>query len=117
MGLVVLGLMWLIRTRRDVIDVARGSIAIIGLYLLLTTPRYPWYYCWIVPFLCFIPRVGWLYLTGATVLLYTLWFIPNEYPNLPIWLGAAMYIPALVMLVLDRFRRANAAAPDWSDSE
>jgi hypothetical protein len=104
-ALIGVGMVWLARTKRDVIDVARGSIAIIGLYLFLTTPRYPWYYCWIVPFLCFIPRLGWIYLTGATVLLYTLWFIPNEYPNLPIWLGAAMYVPALVMLALDHFRK------------
>jgi alpha-1,6-mannosyltransferase len=106
-ALAAVGLVWIIKTKRDVIDVARGSIAIIGLYLVLTTPRYPWYYCWIVPFLCFIPRLGWIYLTGATILLYTLWFIPNEYPNLPLWLGAAMYVPALVMLALDHFRRPD----------
>jgi hypothetical protein len=107
LALAGLGLAWLIKTRRNVVDVAEGSIAMIGLFLLLTTPRYPWYYCWIVPFLCFIPRLGWVYLTGATVLLYTLWFIPNEYPNLPIWLGAAMYVPALAMLAVDHFRRAE----------
>jgi hypothetical protein len=107
MALIGLGLVWMIRTRRNVTDVARGSIAIIGLYLFLTTPRYPWYYCWIVPFLCFIPRLGWVYLTGATVLLYTLWFIPNEYPNLPLWLGAAMYVPTVAMLALDRFRKSD----------
>jgi len=109
-ALGALGLVWVIKTRRGIMDVARGSIAIIGLSLLLTSPRYSWYYCWIVPFLCFDPRPGWLYLTGATVLLYTLWFIPNEYPNLPLWLGAALYAPTLVMLALDRFKKANAGA-------
>lgn len=107
LSLFALCTVWLMRNKRNVIDVARGSIAIIGLYLFLTTPRYPWYYCWIVPFLCFIPRLGWIYLTGATVLLYTLWFIPNEYPNLPIWLGAAMYVPTLTMLALDHYRKSG----------
>jgi len=107
LALFALCTVWLMRNKRNVIDVARGSIAIIGLYLFLTTPRYPWYYCWIVPFLCFIPRLGWIYLTGATVLLYTLWFIPNEYPNLPIWLGAAMYVPTLAMLALDHYRKSG----------
>ena len=106
MALIALCTVWLMRKKENVIDVARGSIAIIGLYLFLTTPRYPWYYCWIIPFLCFIPRLGWIYLTGATVLLYTLWFIPNEYPNLPIWLGAAMYVPTVAMLALDHSRRS-----------
>lgn len=116
LALAGFGLAWLIKTKRSVMDVAQGSIAMIGLYLLLTTPRYPWYYCWMVPFLCFIPRLGWIYLTGATVLLYTLWFIPNEYPNLPLWLGAAMYIPALVMLALDRFKRGDFTEPVLPDS-
>jgi alpha-1,6-mannosyltransferase len=107
LGLGAMGLWWLIRQKRDARDVAVGSLAMIGLYLVLTTPRYPWYFCWIVPFLCFAPRAGWLYLTGATVLLYTLWFIPNQYPNLPIWLGAAMYIPTLSLLAWDHFRKGH----------
>jgi len=114
-ALAGLGMVWLTRTRRSVTDVAQGSIAMIGLYLVLTTPRYPWYYCWILPFLCFIPRLGWLYLTGATVLLYTLWFIPNEYPNLPIWLGAAMYVPVFAMLAADHFRRPHPNPAHSSD--
>jgi alpha-1,6-mannosyltransferase len=102
-------LWWLVRQKRDARDIAIGALALIGSYLLLTTPRYPWYYCWIVPFLCFVPRAGWLYMSGATVLLYTLWFIPNQYPNLPLWLGAAMYIPTVALLVWERFVRPESS--------
>jgi hypothetical protein len=101
LAIVGLGLWRITRIKRDAIDVARAAVALIGLYLLLTTPRYPWYYAWIIPFLCFVPRAGWLYLTGATILLYLLWYIPNVYPHLPVWLGAAVYGPALALLAWD----------------
>lgn len=93
--------------RRDVIDVARGASAMIGLFLILSSPRYGWYIAWIIPFLVFAPSAGWLYLTGASVLLYLLW-LTGDYPNIPLWLGAALYLPALVLLA---WERARARAP------
>jgi len=104
LALLAFGLWWIVRPKRDATEIARAAVALIGLYLLLTTPRYPWYYAWIIPFLCFAPRVGWLYLTGATILLYLLWYIPNVYPHLPLWLGAAVYGPALALLAWDYLR-------------
>lgn len=89
--------------RRDVIDVARGASAMIGLFLILSSPRYGWYIAWIIPFLVFAPSAGWLYLTGASVLLYLLW-LTGDYPNVPLWLGAAIYLPALVLLAWERVR-------------
>ena len=117
LALGAMALWWLIRQKRNALDIATGSLAMIGLYLVLTTPRYPWYFCWIVPFLCFLPRAGWLYLTGATVLLYTLWFIPNQYPNLPIWLGAAMYVPTVSLLAWEYMRTRRKIAFDPIDFE
>jgi hypothetical protein len=109
--LVGLATWWLLRPKRDAMDIVRGALSMIGLYLLLISPRYPWYFCWIVPWLCFLPRIGWFYLTGATILLYTLWFIPNQFPNLPLWLGAAMYVPLALLLAAERFRgRTNTVS-------
>jgi alpha-1,6-mannosyltransferase len=89
---------WAIRVKRDAFDVARGATVLIGLYLILTTPRYAWYYVWLIPFLCFIPRISWLYLTSAAALLYLVWYTPLVYPEIPIWLGACIYVPALALL-------------------
>jgi alpha-1,6-mannosyltransferase len=100
-----LGFNLLIKAKRNAVDVARYSVAIIGLFLILTTPRYPWYYAWILPFLCLVPRTGWLYLTGASVLLYLLWYTPFVYPALPLWLGAALYLPAVGLLAWERLVR------------
>ena len=97
--LIGIGAWWLLKKGKSEIDVARGALALIGPYLLLTSPRYPWHYAWLIPYLCFAPGIGWIYLTGATALLYLLWYTPLEYPDVPLWLGAAVYIPTMAFLV------------------
>jgi hypothetical protein len=101
------GLWQMSKAKRDAMDAARGAVALIGLYLMITTPRYSWYYAWILPFLCFVPGIAWLYLTGASVLLYLLWYIPFAYPDLPLWLGVSLYLPTIALLGWDRWKRSE----------
>jgi hypothetical protein len=105
LALISLGVWVAITPRPNATDIARGAIALAGLFLMLATPRYPWYYALLIPYLCFVPSVGWMYLTGATVLLYCTWYTPNVYPNLPLWIGLAVYLPALALLVWERKAR------------
>ena len=104
LAIFALGWWWLLQNKRHSLDVARAAVSLIGLYFFIVTPRYHWYYAWILPFLCFVPRLAWLYLTGATVLLYALWFTPLIYPEVPIWLGVSIYAPTLAFLVWQRWR-------------
>lgn len=99
------------RQKTDAFDVSRGALALIGCYLLITTPRYAWYYSWLIPFLCFVPRAGWLYLTCASALLYLVWYTPLVYPQIPLWLGGVIFLPALALLgwgEFIRFRRRRS---------
>ena len=98
-------LWWAFKLKRDTFDVARGATAVIGLYLILTTPRYAWYYAWMIPFLCFAPRTGWFYLTCAPALLYLAWYTPLVYPEIPLWLGAVIFVPTLAWLAWEYFKR------------
>ena len=99
--LITVAVRQMLRVKRDASDVARGAVALIGTYLLLTTPRYAWYYVWLIPFLCFAPRLGWMYLTCASMLLYLVWYTPLVYPEVPLWLGASIYFPVLAWLGWD----------------
>lgn len=103
-------LWWCFKSKRNVVDVARGATAVIGLYLILTTPRYAWYYAWMIPFLCFAPRMGWFYLTCAPALLYLVWYTPLVYPEIPFWLGASIYVPTLAWLAWEHFKRRGEDA-------
>jgi hypothetical protein len=96
-ALLALAIWAVTRVKRNADEVSRIAAGLIGLFLLLSSPRYSWYFAWIVPFLCFAPAVAWLYLSGASVLLYMLW-LTSDYPEVPVWLGAAVYIPTLAML-------------------
>lgn len=108
--LVALGVWWATRTKTGVSVVARGAVTLVGMYCLLTSPRYAWYYAWILPFLCFTPRLGWIYLTGASIFMYCLWYEPLVYPELPFWLGAVVYLPALGWLAWEKWREHVAQA-------
>lgn len=109
-SLGTLGAWWMLRDKRAATDLARGAMSLVGLYLILTTPRYSWYYTWLIPYLCFVPRVGWLYLASASALLYLLWYTPLVYPDIPMWLGAVIYFPALAWLVWEGRRRESMKA-------
>ena len=101
--LIAVAVRQLVKVKRDVSELTRGALVLIGTYLLLTSPRYAWYYVWLVPFLCFAPRLGWLFLTSASVLLYLVWYTPLVYPEVPLWLGASIYVPTLAWLTWERF--------------
>jgi alpha-1,6-mannosyltransferase len=100
--LMAVAIWWLLKAKRDAADVARGAITLIGTYLLLSTPRYAWYYVWLVPFLCLAPRLGWFYLSCASVLLYLVWYTPLVYPEVPLWIGASIYVPTIAWLVCEK---------------
>jgi hypothetical protein len=96
--LIAVAIWQLVSVKGNASDVARGGLALIGTYLLLTSPRYAWYYVWLVPFLCMAPTLGWLYLSCASVLLYLVWYTPLVYPEVPFWLGSSIYFPAIALL-------------------
>ena len=105
LGFVVVRAM--LRAERDHKALLRYSAAVIGLFLTLSAPRYSWYLAWLVPFLCFVPSIAWLYLTGASIFLYLLW-LTTDYPNVPIWLGASLYLPAWLFYWWEQRRRSGA---------
>jgi len=51
-----------------------SAMALAVTVTVLLSPHYPWYFAWIVPFLCFRPMPSVLYLTVASPLLY---FVPG----------------------------------------
>jgi alpha-1,6-mannosyltransferase len=104
--------------KRNAVDLARGTLILIGSYLILTTPRYAWYYAWLIPFLCLVPRVAWLYLTCASALLYLLWYTPLVYPGISLRLGTCLFLPTLALLAWERVKRKSetGATPAFTSS-
>jgi alpha-1,6-mannosyltransferase len=58
-------------------DIA-GAFLIVTVYTVLTSPHFPWYFAWVIPFLCFVPYWPVLYLTGSSTLLYIAGWPPRS---------------------------------------
>ena len=73
-----------------------GGLAIATLVLI--SPHYPWYFCWLVPFICFLPRASLIYPTSAVFYLY----LTDE--PFGLWTGLVIYAPALALFVFEQRR-------------
>jgi hypothetical protein len=67
--LLAVGISVLLRdeTRDHYVAVALGLAA---LFTLLVSPHFPWYFAWLLAFLCLAPSAAVLYLSVACMLLY-----------------------------------------------
>jgi alpha-1,6-mannosyltransferase len=72
-ALLLLGLaLWAwLRSETGPLDPILCSFAIATALMLLFSSHYPWYYLWLLPFVCVIPYVPMLYFTTACFYLYT----------------------------------------------
>lgn len=95
LALIGLALGTMFRNKPDVISF-RAVMALVLLFTVLLSPHLPWYFTWLVPFLCFRPSAAVIYLTGAAPLLYnTVWE-----PGLLIE-NAAIYAPFAIILLIE----------------
>jgi alpha-1,6-mannosyltransferase len=84
---------------------------------VLLSPHYPWYFAWIVPFLCFAPMPSVFYLTVASPLLY---FVPGgpDPEGARTAFEAAIYGPFAVLACLElRHRLTARAGAGWIEAK
>lgn len=107
--MAVLALVVVMRRRPDA-DLA-GAMLLAVAFTLLVAPHYAWYFAWLVPFLCFYPVVGVIYLTCAVSLLYFAHWPPTLWESLPI------YVPCVLILVAEfALRRRRKAEEPHADA-
>ncbi len=92
--LAALGLYVLLRRRAPGADLG-GALLLASAFTVLTSPHFPWYLAWLVPFLCFVPSWAVIWLTGTATLMY----IAGWPPSFPA--GSFFYLPFLALLVAD----------------
>ena len=52
-------------------NMLRAAYLVLAASLLLAPTVYPWYFVWLLPFLCFFPSAPWLLLSVTAVLGYS----------------------------------------------
>jgi alpha-1,6-mannosyltransferase len=92
--------LYVVLSRGDGDDDAGWAAVLALASMVLLSPHYPWYFCWTITFLCFVPRLSVQYLTVASVLLY----LPEGGPDLTgPWLlvQTIMYAPFALLALLE----------------
>lgn len=76
---------------------------------VLFAPHFSWYFCWLVYFLCFTPRLAVFYLTIASFLLYATWL--GDSPDEMFVINSLIYLPALLIGVIELLWRRFGFQP------
>jgi alpha-1,6-mannosyltransferase len=88
-----------------------GAMLLAVAFTFLFPPHYSWYFAWLVPFLCFYPVVGIIYLTCACNSLYFAHWPPTVSE------GLVIYGPSLLMLIAEfAVRRRRIAEQRHGDA-
>lgn len=85
----------------------RGSFAIAVAFTVFFSPHYPWYFLWLIPFLCFFPSPAAFWLTLSATALYRVGW--------PVGLlgMSVQYVPFAILLILENVKRFSLKeAPD-----
>ena len=94
-----IGLWVLFRGRSE--DTLKHAMVLATATTVLFAPHFSWYFCWLVLFLCFTPRLSILYLTIASFLLYATWL--GDSPDEMFVINSLIYLPALLIGVVEFF--------------
>lgn len=88
--------LWILRKQRQGDEhFTANALIMASAFTILLSPHFPWYFAWLVPFLCFIPSAPVFYLTLASFLLYLTWIYWTDTQVFRI--KALIFVPALVM--------------------
>ena len=103
----VLGVLSVWMMRGDDTRYLRNGLVIASLFMLFQAPHFSWYFCWLIPFLCFVPSIPFFYLSLANFVLYLTWL--NDTPNRVVIYKALIFAPFLLLwLITVSMRRRRA---------
>jgi hypothetical protein len=81
-------------------DTWTAAFGLANVFTLLISPHDPWYFTWLVPFLCFSLTAAHIWLSGACTLMYV-----RPHPT-GLVVQSLLYVPSVVLLLLQfAFRR------------
>lgn len=100
-GLVLGGLALVFVLSRDPGRPVSGGLALAAVGMIALSPNHPWYFVWLLPFLCFRPEPAVLWLVAAVPLLY--WPNPFDTP----WNSDIVYGGVFLLALIDLYRRRS----------
>ena len=99
-------------------DILRAALVILSGLLFLSSNAFPWYFTWIVPFLCFYPSPGLLLMTVTCVLGYSpviAYAAGGSFSNSPL-MQILEYLPVFALLAYEVARHFQRRLADYRGS-
>jgi alpha-1,6-mannosyltransferase len=84
-----------------------NALLMAATFTVLVAPHFPWYFAWLIPFLCFIPSIPVFYLTLSSFLLYLTWLYWTDTEVFKI--KALMFVPFFLLLAVTSWRQRRKA--------
>ncbi len=106
LGLTAISLGWRIR---DKAAIPTAALIVASALFLLSPTGYPWYYVWVLPFLCAVPVRG-LLLLGVVLPFYYLRFDMDQWGYVDVfdqWIVWLEFGPVFALLAFDFFARRS----------
>jgi alpha-1,6-mannosyltransferase len=98
-------------TRDRHTDHLAGAALLASTFMFLLSPHYPWYFAWLIIFVCFAPYLSLLWLTNAALLLYLVQVgSPLMREGYRLLAESVIYGPFAVLAVFDVWRLRRRAA-------
>jgi hypothetical protein len=121
-GLIAIFLVWkfYVAFANGSLGLHRKALLIVGGAFLLIPAQFPWYYTWLLPFLCIAPSPGFLALTALLPLYYLQYYFPLHPGEGGIFADAVIWIefaPVWILLAWEwwRFRASKKASFSHTD--
>jgi alpha-1,6-mannosyltransferase len=79
-----------------------NALLIATAFTVLLSPDFPWYFAWLLPFLCLVPSVPVIYLSLSSFLLYLTWiyWTNDQTPRIK----AAIFVPFFFLVAISFLR-------------
>ncbi len=109
-GAVLLALaLWSVFKREDDrLGYMKRGLVLGTAFMVLFTPHFPWYFSWLILFLCFVRSIPVFYLTTASFVLYGTWM--GEQPEWVFALNSFLYIPCALIGAIAFWNRKKEGA-------
>jgi hypothetical protein len=105
--------LWVLSRKTE--DYLKHAMVLATAATVLFAPHFSWYFCWLVFFLCFTPRLAVFYLTIANLFLYRTWL--GDSPDEMFVINSVIYLPALLLGIIELFWRTHTLEKSASISE
>jgi hypothetical protein len=112
--LLALALRSVFKSEYNGLNSLRQSLVLGTAFMVLFAPHFPWYFAWLILFLCFVPSIPVFYLTVVSFVLYGTWIADK--PDSVLALKGVLYIPWALLAAITFLNRQRATARVFSQT-